>query len=196
MNYLAHLFFARDHPASMVGNLWPDFVKGKPPADLPDELLIGIRTHHRVDRFTDTHPVVNVTIQRLRDAIGRYSPIIADVFYDHILARQWDDYHRVPLNRFVARAQEQLQKGRTWMPPRMQRDVDRLIEQDRLMSYRSLEGIAQTLDRMSAYMAHRFNRPVNLHPALAVLQSQRDEFTRDFQAFFPDLIQHITDADP
>jgi acyl carrier protein phosphodiesterase len=56
MNYLAHLFLAEDNAESRIGNLLGDFVKG--PLEnyktrYSENILKGIRTHRKVDRFSD-----------------------------------------------------------------------------------------------------------------------------------------------
>ncbi len=61
MNYLSHLFLAEDTEESKIGNLLGDFVKGWLNDDFTPEIIKGIKTHRKVDSFTDSHGIVKRT---------------------------------------------------------------------------------------------------------------------------------------
>ena len=50
MNYFAHLALARPTPASKVGNLLGDFMRGVREEELPPPVRQGLRNHRLVDR--------------------------------------------------------------------------------------------------------------------------------------------------
>src|SRR5262249_19698029 len=103
MNYLAHLFLAGDSAESLIGNLAGDFVKGPLADRFPPAIADGIRTHRRVDAFTDAHPSVAAFRHVLIPEHGHYARVIADVFFDHFLATRFDDYSRESLDAFLTR---------------------------------------------------------------------------------------------
>lgn len=191
MNYLAHLFLADDNGASMIGNLLPDLHRGRLPADLDPIVLQGVVRHRRVDVFTDTHPVFERSRARLRPRHGRYSGVLVDVIYDHVLAVHWLEYHPEPVDQFIARAYRQMLERAELMPPRMRAIMAVMVEQDWLSTYATLDGIAVTLGRMSARLRERFNRRVDLASAVVELREQYAGFEADFAAFFPDLMAHV-----
>jgi acyl carrier protein phosphodiesterase len=191
VNYLAHLLLADDTPASRVGNLLPDLHRGRLPDDLEPAVLAGVRRHRRVDAFTDRHPSFERSRARLRPRHGRYSGIIADVLYDHVLARGWRNYHPQPLPAFIRSAYHDLNVYAGPLPQRV-RAIHRIMaEQDWLGTYATAEGIALTLRRLSARLRERFGRVVNLASAVDELQDGYDGFADDFEAFFPDLLSHL-----
>src|SRR3954463_9153752 len=101
MNWLAHLFLSQPDPAFRVGNLLPDLLPISALSDLAPEILRGVRQHRRIDAFTDTHPVVRRSINRLNPPLRRFGGIVVDVFYDHFLSRDWERYSKVPLSNFI-----------------------------------------------------------------------------------------------
>ncbi len=191
MNYLAHLYLADDSPASMIGNLLPDLHRGRLPDDLDPVVLEGVHRHRRVDGFTDAHPVFEQSCARLRPRHGRYSGVIVDVIYDHVLAVHWTAYHPEPLPAFIARAYRQILEQQQLMPPRMRAIMVMMSREDWLSTYATVEGIAHTLRRMSARLRERFDREVDLASAVVELRNQYDGFAQDFAAFFPDLIAYV-----
>ncbi|MEO0514697.1 MAG: ACP phosphodiesterase [Planctomycetota bacterium] len=191
MNYLAHLYLADDSPASLIGNLLPDLHRGRLPDDLDPVVLEGVHRHRRVDVFTDSHPVFERSCARLRPRHGRYSGVLVDVIYDHVLSVNWTAYHPEPLPEFIAGAYRQILGQRRLMPPRMRAIMVMMSREDWLSTYVTVEGIQHTLGRMSARLRERFDREVDLASAVIELRDQYDGFAQDFADFFPDLIDYL-----
>ena len=75
MNYLAHLFLAGNRPESVIGSLMGDFVKGRVDPTRPPALRHAILQHRRIDSFTDAHPLVKQSKQRINPEFRRYAGI-------------------------------------------------------------------------------------------------------------------------
>jgi len=191
VNFLAHLYLADDSPASMVGNLLPDMHRGRLPTDLAPQVEAGVVRHRKVDAYTDTHPLFERSRDRLRPRHGRYTGIIVDVLYDHVLSVCWRDYADEPLADFIARAYVTLEQDPGLMPPRMQAIIRAMIDQDWLSTYVTVEGIGLTLRRLSARLNERFGRQIALDGAVDELVEQYEGFTQDFAAFFPELMAYV-----
>src|SRR5436190_1400278 len=103
MNFLAHAYLSGGDEKILVGNFIGDFVKGRQELQRFEERVRkGIELHRSIDEFTDRHPVVGETKNRLRPKYGHYSGVISDVFYDHYLAANWSLYHPSPLGEFAS----------------------------------------------------------------------------------------------
>lgn len=184
MNYLAHLYLADPTPESMLGNVMADFVKGRAVDALPPAVRAGVLLHRQVDRFTDTHPVTNRSVGRIKERWGWYSGILIDVFYDHFLALDWDRYSPQPLRAFIDHAHAVLLTQQALMTAEMRAVVQRMVRDDRLMSYIRLDGIEQTLLRISRLIRRR---QANLERAMDDLRQHFDGLRSDFHEFFPQL---------
>ena len=103
MNYLAHLFLTKDyHEEVSVGNFFADAVKGNNAiSKYPEQIQKGIRIHREIDSFTDSHPLVKKGTKRLHPNYGKFAGIIVDIFYDHLLADNWEQYSEIPLVEFA-----------------------------------------------------------------------------------------------
>ena len=190
MNFLAHLFLAEPTPASMLGNLLADFVKGKAHLEYPTDVQNGIAQHRRVDAFTDAHLLVHRSIGRISGRWGWFAGVIIDVVYDHYLARNWHTYTDTPLRQFTRQAYATLGPQEPLMPEPMRYLVRRMIAEDRLMAYCHLDAVEQTLARISWRLRQRFQkREIRLEQALADLCEHQDGLEADFREFFPELIQ-------
>jgi len=86
LNYLAHIYFSDSCRQVAVGNFIGDFVKGRGYKSYPSGIRKGILLHREIDHFTDNHPVFQETVALLRPSFGRYSGIMADMYYDYLLA--------------------------------------------------------------------------------------------------------------
>lgn len=189
MNFLAHLHLSAGTPASMLGGIAADFVK---PADvrlLPPDVQAGVMLHRQIDAFTDSHPRVRESIRRL-PGLGWLGGIVIDIYYDHLLARDFTRYSAEPLRAFANRAYAAL-------APAVPTAGDAagflraMIADDRLVRYGTVEGIADTLARLSDRIARRIPRhAVRLEAAMPELLRQDAELEGDFHAFYPELIAH------
>lgn len=189
MNFLAHLLLSDDDPGVRTGNMIADFVKGKDAvARLPAAVQIGVRQHRLVDAFTDRHPMVQRSITRISRDWGWFSGIIVDVYYDHLLAREWADFATEPLRKFADRMYETVRSGTEWLDPRGRWFLDRFITDDRLARYATADGMRDTLFRLSQRIAERMPaRAVRLDGAMPLLAEVDGELNADFREFFPEV---------
>jgi acyl carrier protein phosphodiesterase len=185
MNYLAHLFLADDTTDSMVGSLLGDFVKGSVADRFGLEIKLGIELHRKVDVFTDSHPVVRRSKGRIHTDRRRLAGIIVDIFYDHFLAKNWQDYSAFSLADFSRRVHDALGQRSELLPDRLKASLPSMIRNDWPASYRDIAAIEAVLARTS----RRLSRENTLARAIDDLIAGYDRFEADFRNFFPDLIR-------
>ncbi len=186
MNHLAHLFLAGDTAESLIGNLSGDFVKGPLHDRFPPAIAEGIRNHRRVDAFTDSHPSVAAFRQVLVPEHGHYARIIADVFFDHFLACDFERYSPEALEQFLERTYRLIDPHASSLPGQLALVYPRMRDEGWLLSYRTPEGIHTALYHLS----FRLKRRPHLETATRHLHDSREELSRLFHAFFPDVIEH------
>jgi acyl carrier protein phosphodiesterase len=190
MNFLAHLHLSAGTPASMLGGIAADFVRPADVALLPPDVQAGVQLHRHIDAFTDSHPVVRRSVGRVSAGLGWFAGIVIDIYYDHVLARDWHRYSAEPLRAFADRAYAALE-------PLIPTAGDAagflraFIADDRLVRYGTVPGIADTLARLSDRIARRIPKhAVRLEAAMPELLRLDAELAADFHAFYPELIAH------
>lgn len=187
VNYLAHLFLAADDPDLLLGGLLGDFLKGRLenlPVSAP--VRAGVRLHRQIDAFTDAHPLVGRSRERISPGRRRYAGIIVDLAYDHFLARHWPAFSGEALEAFTTRSYRLLLDRHEELPPSLQQILPRMAAQDWLGSYAELENVAYALERIGG----RLRRG---NPLLGVgeeLDTAYPGLERDFLDFFPALIEY------
>jgi acyl carrier protein phosphodiesterase len=187
MNFLAHLYLSGENPKIMAGNFMGDFVKGRASLQkLDPELVRGVELHRAIDHFTDHHPVVSQSKDRLRPTYRHYAGVIVDVLYDHYLARHWQKYHHTPLEDFAAHVYTTMQAQQHLLPPGLQQMLPYMIRGNWLVGYSHIEGIQRTLTGMSRRTSHESR----MDEAVNDLRKYYKEFEHEFESFFPDLQQH------
>lgn len=182
MNFLAHLYLGPRDPQRLLGSMLGDFVKGPIGSmQLPQGVREGIWLHRQIDAFTDAHPQVAVSKNRVSPLRRRYAGIMVDMFFDHLLARHWQRFENQPLERFTARAYGDLLSNEHLMPDRARQVITRMAAHDWLGSYVRVESLHQALDNM----ARRITRHNALPGAAAELEADYQAFEADFLAFMP-----------
>jgi acyl carrier protein phosphodiesterase len=191
MNYLAHLYLAEEHAESLLGNLLGDFVKGTVGDSYSEEMRKGIQLHRKVDRYTDSHAVVRASLKLISPPRRRFAGVMVDIFYDHLLAKNWQMYSAMPLADFSQHIYRILKENHALLPERLQQMLPYIIGEDWLTSYREIEAIDRALNRIANRITKRFGRDSSLLHSVEELQANYQQLESDFHNFFPDLIDYV-----
>jgi acyl carrier protein phosphodiesterase len=190
MNYLAHGFLSGDSDSVLVGNFIGDFVKGRQLENYSPEIAKGILLHRKIDEYTDSHPVVTRSRNRIRKNYRHYTGVVIDIFYDHLLAINWGDYHNIPLENFCKHVYDVIIKHFGILPGRAKEMIPWMVKHDWLFNYSTLEGIDRSLKGLS----RRTTFTSGMENAIIDLKYHYKNFTDDFREFFPDLIHYTKDV--
>jgi acyl carrier protein phosphodiesterase len=187
MNFLAHLYLSGDDNKLMIGNFIGDFVKGKNALEkFEPEIIRGIEMHRRIDAFTDTHPIVTESKNRLRPKYRHYAGVIVDVFYDHFLARNWSSYHPEVLPDYAARVYKLIESFDPILPLAVKNFLPYMVRGNWLVNYAQVEGIQRALTGM----ARRTPYDSKMDESVMDLVKHYDAFKNEFDSFFPELSKH------
>jgi acyl carrier protein phosphodiesterase len=189
LNFLAHIFLSGDSPEVKLGNFFGDFVKGNQLNNYPDGIRKGILLHRKIDEFTDNHPVFRQTVLLLRPSFGRYAGIMADMYYDHLLAVSFEQYSVRSLKCFSLHFYFYALLRYPVLPKRIKRFVFHFVGTDRLGKYASKEGLKDSLE----IMRRRKSSAIQPNLAIKVLDAHYLILEMHFKAFFPELIQFVED---
>ena len=187
MNYLSHIYLSGDSEEIKLGNFIGDFVKGQQFMRYPPYVAKGILLHRQIDLFTDSHNSVKECIKILRPGFGKYSGIVIDIFLDHFLAVNWRHYSYEKLPSFTKRFHAILLSNFFQLPSQVKMFLPFLIQNKRLQSYVSFEGIEKTL----SIMVSRTSLPSETKFAMKILEDKYEFFNRAFNQFFPEMIHFV-----
>lgn len=187
MNFLAHLYLSGDNPKIMLGNFIGDFVKGRQALEqFEPEIIRGIGLHRSIDEFTDSHPIVAKSKSRLRLKYRHYSGVIVDIFYDHLLAKNWDLFHAEILPDYAETAYSIIHEHQQILPEEVKFMMPHMIRGNWLVNYAKVEGIERAL----IGMARRTRYDSKMNESVNDLKEFYNEFTQEFLEFFPELKFH------
>lgn len=182
MNFLAHALLAGDYPALVVGGVVGDWIKGPLPGSLPDDLSRGVALHRSIDSFAEAHPAFRASRNRIPPERRRYAGILVDVFYDHLLARDWREHHDQPLADYCQGVYRLIAGRLPHLPEHAHLALNLMASEDWLGSYAEMAGISDVLARMS----RRARRPNPLAGGEQELIADLDGFAQDFVAWLQD----------
>jgi acyl carrier protein phosphodiesterase len=183
MNLLAHALLASPDAELMLGSLIGDFVRGRIDPALPPKVRAGIALHRAIDAYTDAHADVAAARALFEPPFRRYAGILLDMWFDHLLARQWTRFGEDDLDAFSDRVRDLLAITADLVPERMRGFVAYLGANDLPAAYRDTAMIGQALRGMS----RRLKRANPLGEALPVLVALHAPLQACFDAFFPAL---------
>ncbi|MBN9283842.1 MULTISPECIES: acyl carrier protein phosphodiesterase [unclassified Flavobacterium] len=183
MNFLAHIYLSGNNDLIKIGNFMADGIRGNEYKNFNPEIQKGILLHRAIDTFTDAHPVFRKSKHRLHEAYGHYSGVIIDVFYDHFLAKNWQVYADVELEKYVAAFYNSLEVHYDELTEKTKGLMPYMIGRNWLVSYATIEGIGTILFQMD----HRTKNRSGMQNSVKELQEFYTDFEKEFTLFFEEL---------
>lgn len=187
MNFLGHLYFSGESRELMVANLFGDFVKGRDYTYLPEIVQQGVLLHRNIDDYIDHYPEVTELRLKLYADLPKIAGIAIDLYFDHLLAKNWETYHPQNLSSFVDEFENYIsdashlkfrEKNFTY-PPEFQHLLAMIKKYNWLMSYTEIEG----LKRSSTALGKRIVFDNNLDEAAEVYLTYESEIEQAFRIY-------------
>lgn len=197
MNYLGHLYFSDNYPPLMLANLFGDFVKGKDYSYLPKIVQKGVCLHREIDDFIDHHPLVTEVRLRLYKELPKVAGIAMDLYFDHLLAKNWSSYHKKSLTQFVddffkfALQEENLtfQQINFKYPSQFIHLLTNMKENNWIEGYEKIEG----LDMASKGLSKRISFPNKLNQSECVFLEHQPAIYEAFHQYMIDAQSYFQD---
>ena len=187
MNYLAHIRLAGDDPECVIGNFLGDFVKGRLTEDsYTPGIRRGIIMHRRIDAWTDSHESTRKCARLISPERRRWSRVIIDIFYDHLLAVNWNRYSDESLRDCLDRTYGIILGAADIFPERAAARISAIIEDRWIERYRSVSGLRVVFEGIS----RRVKRENPLAGSERELVTHYDEMNEHFNQFFPEIIEY------
>lgn len=183
MNLLAHIYLSGSTEEIMIGNFMGDFIKGKAYLNYSENIQKGILLHRKIDHFTDSHAITKHCKTFVSEKYGKYSGIIIDLFFDYFLASQWKKYNASTLKSDIEKVFEVLDRHQQNFPIEMMNWYPKLIQNNWLMLYSTLEGMERIIRGMTVHSS----LPDHTDFAISVLKEHENVLSSYFNLFFKDI---------
>jgi acyl carrier protein phosphodiesterase len=183
MNYLAHLSLSFKDEDLMLGNLVADFTRRAKFKDFKPKVQQGIELHHFIDDFTDSHSLVEEAKALIRQEQAKFSGVVMDIYFDHLLAKTYNDWYQESLQDFALDAYDLFRQRKSELPESTLHMLHYMEKGNWLFNYSSHEGLSRSLEGMS----RRTTYPNNMHLAADQLREKERELSLLFNTFYPEL---------
>lgn len=187
MNYLGHIFFSGNDFELAYANLYGDFVKGRDLSHLSTKLQEGVRLHRRMDSYIDQHPAVKSLKSVLLHDLPKVYPIAIDLYFDHLLAKEWNHFHSLPLEDFLHKFYSFEPNYWKEYPNEFQGFIMRMKEVKWMSYYAEFYGLTKASEGVSS----RLSFPNKLNEAPGVFLRFQTEITNGFHTFMKDGIDEF-----
>jgi acyl carrier protein phosphodiesterase len=187
MNYLGHIYFSNNDLELMHANIFGDFVKGKDLSMYQPIVQEGILLHRKIDSFIGEHQQVRDLSKQLSSSLPKVSGIAIDVYFDHFLAKHWDQFHERKLPDFLAGFYAYKLNESFYPNDYFHFVLFRLKSDQWLSKYIKISGV----DRACKSLSQRLSFPNALVNAGIVLEMNYQEIERVFLDFMSDAQNHF-----
>jgi acyl carrier protein phosphodiesterase len=190
MNWLAHVFLSENDIDYRLGNLLADTLKGRSFEGASRPFEAGLAMHGRIDAFTDAHPHVAKSKARLQGK--KYlKGVVVDLVYDHLLVKHWPEYSRVGIDDFLQTFYQEANRTVQAYPDTAKDFVRRVIDNDILNSYGTVEGLETAFLRIDRRLSARLLARESCAEYLPLVKEEIPGLETDFLQFFPELVAHF-----
>lgn len=182
MNYLAHAYFSNEDEGLLLGNFMADHIRGNQFEHLREEIKKGIYLHRRIDQFTDQHEAFKQSKRFFYNGFERYSGVLVDIYFDHLLAKDFNNYYRRTLNEFTDQVYKVYQNNSDLLPDDSNRFLSYVLSNNIYNAYAKIDGIQKVLFHLS----HRIKHGVMLDASVALYKQHELEIKHNFEIFMKD----------
>ena len=183
MNYLAHIYLSGANEDIKVGNFIADFIYGSQYQNYSSNIQKGILLHRAIDTYTDAHPVFRQSKKKLFPLFRHYSSVIVDMFYDHFLAKNFDQYSSESLPDFASSFYQALERRHEILPQKVNQILPVMKQYNWLVSYQNIDDLRKILKQMN----NKTKFKTQLEDSVALLIQHYNSFESEFSHFFSDI---------
>lgn len=187
MNYLAHAFLSNNKSDLLIGNFIADHVRGNDFKDYTPEIIEGIYLHRRIDTFTDVHTNFKLAKRLFYNGYERYSGILIDIYFDHLLAKNFSKFSSVPLKEFCENVYKIYTENQNLLPKGSSNFLDYVLKNNIYYEYSSIEGI----ERVLFHLSHRIKHQVMLNESVILFKQHEKELEENFLLFFNQAVKEF-----
>lgn len=173
----------------MYANLFGDTVKGNQFLNYPLEIQKGILLHRKIDDYIDRHPAVLDLKRDLYEELPKISSVAIDLFFDHLLARNWNDYHDLPYFEFLENFYNFQPKNWESYTLTFRTFIDIMRERKWLNYYPLEEGLIKSCQGVSS----RISFPNALFKAPEIFWKKEEFITEVFKTYMIDAQAFLAD---
>jgi acyl carrier protein phosphodiesterase len=166
----------------MYANLYGDFVKGRDLSNYPTIVQNGIRLHRSIDLYIDHHPSVINLMHKLYPELPKVTGIAIDLFFDHLLAIHWNDFHSTEYFSFLEEFYDYSPQNWESFSPTFQHLITEMKSKKWMNFYPSFEGLVKSTQGVGS----RISFPNKLSTASNTFVDHRNEIEDCFQIYMKD----------
>lgn len=187
MNFLGHLYFSNNDLELMIANLFGDFCKGNSFVNYSETIKKGVLLHRKIDHYIDNHSAVRKARSKLYTSLPKVSGIAIDLYFDHLLAIQWEHYHKKPYQTYLDEFYNYQSNYIVNYPKDFQLFLKQIIEYKWLNYYPTEYGLLKACQGVSK----RISFPNELENAPDHLKNHEEELKIAFNIYMVDAIAYF-----
>jgi len=187
MNYLAHSFLSNNNPALIVGNFVADHISGNHFENYPPDIIEGVKLHRRIDTFTDSHLKFKESKRLFYNGYEKYSGILIDIYFDHLLAKNFHNYSQISLNAYCNTVYSVYNEHKQLLPESSNGFLNYVLQNNIYYAYSTVEGIEKVLYHLS----HRIKHGIWLNESITLFTDNEEELQNNFDQFFSDALKEF-----
>lgn len=166
----------------MQPNLFGDFVKGKDLSMYPQKIQEGIILHRKIDQYIDHHPALLELFHKLYADLPKVTGIAVDLYFDHLLAKNWDQFHDQKLDDFIQKFYTSIDPATTFYTAHFQFVLSKMQEKNWLHNYQYLDG----LNKSCVGVSRRLSFPNKLVDAVKIFLKHEATIEETFYVYMKD----------
>jgi acyl carrier protein phosphodiesterase len=188
MNFLTTLYFAQENNEGIAtGLIIGNTAKPNYLAKYNVDILKGILLETKIREFSEKHEAFVNSASRLSTKYAKHRNYVINIFFDHLLASNWQKYSNQNLEEFADKIYQLIVENMNLCPYKIRKYSPEMINKKWITGLSTLDGTHQYVNML--FKKERFS--TNLEYALFELSESYNLYKEDFEKYFEALISEV-----
>ncbi|HVD98440.1 MAG TPA: ACP phosphodiesterase [Cytophagaceae bacterium] len=187
MEIIVNAYYSSHNAETMVGSFLGHGYINNHNNKFSSSIEEGQLISHYIDEFIQKHPLCRKSIDLISPKARKYAHTILRLYYDHLLARNWDQYGTSSYEDFCAEIIGVMKEHNSLFPYKPKRVANRIIKKKGILELRTINGLNQYIQDMTRYNSYNSS----ICESVGDLVKNYDTFNRDFREIFPEMEKEI-----
>ncbi len=188
MEIIVNAFYSNHNAETMVGSFLGNGYINNHHNKFTPSVEGGQMISRYIDEFIGKNPICQKSIDLLSPKVRKYGNTVLRLYYDHLLAKNWELYSPTSYQDFCEEIIEVMKTHNDLFPYKPKRVANRVIKKKGILQLRTISGLNEFIQDMTRYNSYNSS----ICESVGDLVKNYDSFNRDFREIFPEMEKEIS----
>ncbi len=188
MEIIVNAFYSGQNAETMVGSFLGHGYINNHHNKFSPSIEAGQQISNYISDFIAGNPVCQQSLDLLSPKARKYGNTILRLYYDHLLAKNWQEYSEQSYEQFCMQVISVLKNHNELFPYKPKRVANRIVKKKSILQLNTISGLNGYIQDMTRYNSYNSS----ICESVGDLVKNYDLFNRTFREVFPEMEKEIS----